>query len=47
MNATVFPHRALLAHRLDRAATVDTNVHPTGARGWLAALARTREDTPC
>lgn len=28
-------------------ATVDTNVHPTGVRGWLAALTRTNEDTPC
>ena len=28
-------------------ATVDTNVHPTGARGWLAALTRTREEAPC
>ena len=28
-------------------ATVDTNVHPTGVRGWLAALTRTCEDAPC
>ncbi len=28
-------------------ATVDTNVHPTGVRGWLAALTRTCQDAPC
>ena len=28
-------------------ATIDTNVHPTGVRGWLAALTRTSEDAPC
>ena len=28
-------------------ATVDTNVHPTGVRGWLAALTRTSEDASC
>jgi len=28
-------------------ATIDTNVHPTGVRGWLAALTRTCEDAPC
>ncbi len=28
-------------------ATVDTNVHPTGVRGWLAALTRTCEDAQC
>ncbi len=28
-------------------ATIDTNVHHTGVRGWLAALTRTCEDAPC
>jgi cyclopropane fatty-acyl-phospholipid synthase-like methyltransferase len=29
------------------AATIDTNIHPDGVRGWLAALTRTESDVPC